>query len=372
MSVPLPQLAADGWRRIAAAHAALLLASLTFSAWNVIVEVYPQRQGGAMLLCTLRDGIALIILELLHRLRVLALRLRRAPGGEPRCSVDAAALIEGSDGAASGGLREPAGPRDRADWALLVLVGVSGPYVGPLATLFCVAWSSADTCGILNALTPLVASCIAVAGGFERATWLLAVGLVAGVAAGILSVGATASGPQSGGTAVGFGIVAGMVGACGQGTFFVAAKPLLREKGEWQPMAAYMVIRYAYFVAFVASLLTLLVAAAVWGSAKVAGNLDTTELWLALYSGIICAAVNFTLIMWANKILPASVCALYSVMQPPMTAVIAWLVKGEKLVAIGYLSMCLALVSLLIVSFDRERQASASNPAAASASCDRD
>ncbi len=85
MSVSLPLLAAKGLRRDVAAHAALFLVSLTLSAWNVPVEVYPQRQGCAMLLCTLRDGIALVTLELSHRLRPLALRLRRARGGQ--CTV---------------------------------------------------------------------------------------------------------------------------------------------------------------------------------------------------------------------------------------------------------------------------------------------
>jgi len=286
------------------------------------------------LLCTLRDGTALAVL---HAANLLA-SLRGAQ------DVGCEAVV-----AAPKGLRE---------WALVGAVGLTGPFIGPLATLLCVAWASADVAGILNALTPAVTAVLAVALRLERATVLLALGLLLGTAAGVLAVRATGAQSDHPAQNYALGVVAGAVMATAQAIFLIAAKPLLQPTNKRPAMGAALVTRSAYAVAFAASSASLLLLALARGWAEaLRGLADTSELWLALYSGVVCAALNYTLITWANKFLPATVCALYGVMQPPLTAIIAFCVKGEQLTVWGYVSMALAIASLVVVSFDRSRSA---------------
>lgn len=305
-------------RRTAAAvagHGALLLANLTFSAWNVLAEGFPQH-GNVLLLCAIRDGTALAALSAVWAARVCVEGRRRR--------------LEAPSSAAGGACSAGVAGRDLA---LLVAVGLTGPFLSPVATVLCATWSGADVAGNLNAVEPALTSLLAVIFGLERPTWALAAAVSLGTVGGLLAGLGTSTEVQhtQPGQRLVAGVLAGFVMALAQAIFLIAMKPLLRANCARDALPASLVVTSGYAIAFGASLLSFLSILAVQGVKETVGDWDREATLLGLYAGLVCGAMNYSLITWANKLLPVTVCALYCAMQPPCTALIAFFAKDESL-----------------------------------------
>lgn len=316
--------------RRAAAHAACLLVTLNFSVWNVLAESFNNDHASPLLLCAARDGCALVVMY----------------------AVGVARHRKVSWCIGHGSMQYK--PRGFRDWLLLAAVGLTGPFLSPLATVLCIAWSSSDMAGILNSLAPAFASSLSLMLGFERMTWRLALGVGAGTAGALLVAllpVATATGANSGESRLA-GFVAGLVMASTQGVFFVAMKPLLCRTDSRGPLSASSITTLAYVFAASASLATCAVAGLVSGPHLLFANWGQRETWLALYAGLICAALNYNLLTWATKYLPVTVVSFYGCLQPSMTAILAYVAKGEDLTIAGCVSAILVTCSLALLSWE--------------------
>jgi len=335
-------MAPPSWRR-AAAHLALFFTTVCFSAWNVLAESVTGKGLGALLICALRDTTSLLCLAATLLLRGRCRRHARARSGAAMEEAEACRTCDD----------RPVwtGPGSRRDWFLLAAVGLAGPFLSPLACILCVTWSSGDTSAILNALTPACAGLLATLFGFERPSWCLALALSLGTAAGLLAVGSPMSSMEAQGPTSGFaaGVIAGLVAVLCQGSFFVLLRPLQQTSRGRPPLDALTLITYAYAFAATASLATCLVAVEAEGFSLLAWlrSEGGRQLLLALYGGAVCGALSFGLITWASESVQASVCALYGVLQPPCTALMAFAAKGEALTMGGLASGALALLSLV-------------------------
>jgi len=293
-------------------------------------------QGGCiLLLCSLRDGTALIVLLV-------------------ACVVHRQILHARTDGYATQSASLIALPRGRFDWSMISAVGLSGPFLSPLATVLCVEWSGADVAGILNALAPAFAGLLAVLSGLESLNTLLLLGIFLGCAGGLLASRGTSStggGHKSGDVANAAGVFSGLVMAISQAIFLVAMKPLFKCRNGRQAIPSLVVITLAYAFAFGASLLSLLSLVLLTGIDSVIAGWGVEETMMALYAGLICSAMNFSMISWASQIVPATGCALYGALQPPFTTLFAFCWKGESLNLLGWVSMGLVGISLMLVSF---------------------
>eukprot|EP00747_Dinoflagellata_sp_TGD_P001382 gnl/TRDRNA2_/TRDRNA2_101916_c1_seq5.p1 gnl/TRDRNA2_/TRDRNA2_101916_c1~~gnl/TRDRNA2_/TRDRNA2_101916_c1_seq5.p1 ORF type:complete len:378 (-),score=34.72 gnl/TRDRNA2_/TRDRNA2_101916_c1_seq5:98-1192(-) len=320
-----------GRGRCLAAHGALLLATVTFSAWNVLAENFNASTSNLIILCAVRD-------------------------------ITSFALLFGAGYVQYRKLSWCLGSNSLAwsDWALLATIGLSGPFLAPLATVLCIAWSSSDTAGILNALAPMFASVLSILCGLENISRLLVLAVLFGSAGGLVALHGVSTSSHSAVRPTGdpvrhiAGVLAGIVMAVMQGVFLCAMKPLMSEHGERRALRPGPIITLAYlFAAWASFSVCLVVAGACGGFSNFLSEWGMRETWLALYAGIVCGAFNFSLITWANETLPVTICALYGAGQPPCTAVIAFLVHGEGLTMMGFVSGALVLASLLIMTYDQ-------------------
>lgn len=320
-----------GRTRVAAAHGALLFATITFSAWNVLAGSFGTSFADVAILCAIRDSTGLVLLcgcRVLER----SCQTSRLPGS--------------STG-------RPVGSRD---WLLLVTVGMSAPFLAALATVCCAMLAGSDTVGILNAIGPALASLLAVGVGLEQSSWCLAAGVSLASAGGVITVrgaSSSAAGSERSSTQMVAGILAGVVMALAQGIFFVAMKPLLRQTPARKGIPVLVVISTGYVFATCASVLCCLGLAILKGTHWLLEDWGTRQTLMAVYAGLICAGLNYFLLTWANKVLPVTLCAVYGALQPPCTAVMAFFARGEALTGAGYFSMFLVVASVVIVSWER-------------------
>lgn len=161
------------------------------------------------------------------------------------------------------------------------------------------------------------------------------------------------SGSERSSTQLVAGILIGVVMALAQGIFFVAMKPLLRQTPARKGIPALVVISIGYAFATCASILCCLVLAILKGTHWLVEDWGNRQTLMAVYAGFIVAGLNYFLLTWANKVLPVTLCAVYGALQPPCTAVMAFLAMGEALTSAGYFSMFLVVASVVIVSWER-------------------
>lgn len=323
------------------AHGALLTTTLFFSAWNVLASAF-QGLGGAFLLVAARDSIALTLLV------TAGLVLRGS-------AVWWASALKGS-----------------RDWCLIAVVGLSGPCIAPIANVLCVVWAGSDTTGIFNGLSPAAAGVLALLLGYERLTPRLVVGLVLGCTGAVLATQGASSSQDAAGQGGGprpaifaLGIVAGVVVAFSAGLFVIVLPPLMARSRNRPPLDTQTVLTAAYHFSAAASLLLCLGVSLCMGDGGPASLLHswtTQDTLLALYSGGICGALNYALITWSTKVLPATVVCLYGALQPTCTAVFAFLLRGEAISVWGAGSAVLVTLSICILAFNQPPQPSAPCP----------
>lgn len=332
-------MAPSHWRLISA-HLALGFATITFSAWNVLAESVTGQGPGALLVSALRDvtsvlclGVVSLLREqcshLAHPNRALLAEECRVPGEILTCRR----------------------PRARRDWFLIAAVGLAGPFLAPVGSILCDTWSSGNTNAILNALTPACTGLFAALLGIDRPSWCLALALLLACAAGLVAVNSATSSLESEKPAAErvAGILAGLMAMLSQALFYVFMHPLQKPHRGRPPLDALALITHAYFFAATASVVGCAVAVATtdFGVCSWLESSGGRQLFLSLYAGAVCGALNFALITWACESVQITICALYGVMQPPVTALLALAAKGESLEKGGLISGALALASLL-------------------------
>lgn len=309
------------------AHGALLLVSITFSAWNVMAESLDAEGFQQLIVCAIRDctaGLVVWAVGLCHHGRA-AWFLR--PTSDATGTLDS-----------------------RRDTVLVAAAGLSGMYASPLLCLLTVAWAGDTTAGIFSALSPAFASALAVLSRLEQGSLRLAFGVALGVGAGLVAMLGTT--PSSGGGHAGFGILTGFLSALGTSLFFIALKPLLMPSDRRLGLDVASVVALAYAFASAASTATCLLAIATCGVRQVLGPWAWKQTLLSMYAGIVCGALNYSLLAFAQRRLSVTACALYGALQPPFTALIAFVARQEVLRFYGFVAIALAVASLVVVAWE--------------------
>lgn len=317
-----------------------MFAQLTWSAWNVLAELVPTHSGRALIVCALRDCTALACLSVPRAAQLLG-----------RCIGDG---ISGS-------------PSGSSDWFLLLVLGLSGPFVAPLATMLCAMWAGANTVSILCALTPALTSVLAVLSGLEHPSRRIVLGVSIGTLGSLLAAQGTSDGlPQDrSGQQVVAGVIAGLLVALSQAIFVVAMKPLLLSRPGRAPILPSSVMWLAYVISSSASIFSLVGLVFIQGFEQTFAGWSFRDTMISLFAGAVCGALNYSLFAWANRVLSATTCALYSALQPPLTAILAFAATGESLTSRGCWSMVLVIVSIFIVVQQSDQLVPAEAPATA-------
>merc|ERR1711957_332400 len=144
------------------------------------------------------------------------------------------------------------------------------------------------------------------------------------------------------------GICAGIVVAFSQAIFIVAMKPLLRSQPWRKPLAPGLIMRLAYAVASCASLMGFACLVAQNGLEPSLAEWTSQDTLISPFAGIVCGAMNYSLFAYANRVLSATTCSLYSALQPPLTAILAYTFRGESLSSSGCCSILFVIASIFV------------------------
>jgi drug/metabolite transporter (DMT)-like permease len=280
----------------------------TFSLWNVLGELV-LHDGDPVILAFYREVFTAAVL-----LTVVALDQRRRGVMPPLPTLREASLF--------------------------VACGAGGVYGLQLFYILGLSQTSANEGAMFQPLTPVLVLVLAAALGLERlhlwpaagctahvrVSWQKLCGVVTavgGCAVVVLASSSTheaASGDEQPDALI--GAIYLFISDLGAATFILSQKPLLRT---YEPA---VVVAGAYGVGAVCMALT----AAAWKGAEPATwHVSQTEACVLVFLVLVCGALDYALLTWANKHLDATIVAMYGILQPLATALIAFALLGESL-----------------------------------------
>jgi drug/metabolite transporter (DMT)-like permease len=296
------------------AHLAMCFTVVTFSLWNVLGELLLSDRTDPVCLAFIREcGTALALVTIVG----LQHRARRAA------------------------LKRPTG----REAALFLACGAGGVFGLQLFYILGLSTTSANEGAMFQPVTPVLVMVLSAAFGLERLkffgpscesalvrqSWqklggvLLAAG---GCALVVLATPASDDASGEGQATEYIGSALLFASDMGAATFILSQKPLLRS---YEPS---IVIAVAYAIGAACMVVTALA----WKAADAAAwRVSTAEAAVCLYLVAVCGVGNYTLMTWANQHLDATIVAIYGVLQPPVTALIAFVLLGEQVAPLSAL-----------------------------------
>lgn len=204
----------------------------------------------------------------------------------------------------------------RKDWGELLFVGVVGYYLSNAALFLGIQYSSASFASLINSLTPVVISGLAIALLGEKVTKLQGLSLLVAV----LGAGIIIGKPTAGVTPLGMGICVFALFSWAYATIH-----LKKLTAIYDPL---LVTGYGMAIAALLSLPT------AWAFVRLTGDpvLFTDSLWAPLlYTCLVCTA--FAHLLWNELLqkLPATYCASFYPLQPLTSMILGVAMLGEKM-----------------------------------------
>lgn len=319
---------------VALAHLAMLFVTVTFSLWNVLGKMVLKRGLDPVVLAFYRE------------------------------TLTAALLIAGCLVAQRRSGRRPKRPTAR-EAVCFLLCGCGGVFALQLFYIIGLTLTSADTGAIMQPVTPVLVLMLAAALGLERLTlcacsgglrrrtemtlsWIRVAGVALASGGCALLVEASRSGAgseegssgEAGGSSL-LGVGCLLLSDVGAATFILSQKPLF---ASYDPS---VVIAASYGIG--ASCMA--VVGLVWkGGEPALWSLDGDEAAVLTFVILICGVADYALMTWANQHLEATVLALYGVLQPLVTACLAFLIVGERVAPVAAAAAALIIAGFLAVA----------------------
>ena len=229
---------------------------------------------------------------------------------------------------------------DKGDWPFIAFLGVMGIAINQTLFLLGLRFSSPLHSALLYAITPILVLVGAVFHLGEPLTWKKALGVLlalAGVLLVLLAQGLDLSrGPLRGDLIT-------LVAVFSWSVYTVAGKPLL---ARYDPLTATVWI-------FLCGAVVMLPA-----GIPVIAHFDvmrpTTRGWLEIgYLSLVTSGIAFTLWYVALQRLQASQVAVFSNLQAPLTALLAWLVMGTVPERTAIAGGALVLIGVILVQLSQ-------------------
>lgn len=229
----------------------------------------------------------------------------------------------------------------RKDWGELFFVGLVGYYLSNAALFLGIQYSSASFASLINSLTPVVISGLAIALLGEKVTKLQMGSLLVAV----LGAGIIIGKPTAGVTTAGM-----LISVFALFSWAYATIHLKKLTAKYDPL---LVTGYGMAIAAVLSLPT------AWAFIRVTGSpvSFTGGLWAPLlYTSLVCTA--FAHLMWNELLqkLPATYCASFYPLQPLTSMLLGVLLLGEEM-TLSLLIGAACIVSAMVLNTLAARKA---------------
>lgn len=201
-------------------------------------------------------------------------------------------------------------------------------------------WSSPDLAAFYQPVTPCLTVAAALLLGMEAFSLFRVIGiLIAGFGVLLISL---ATSPSSDASAGQHPLLANFVLL---GNNICAMSGVLLQKPLNGHYSALMITAVAYACAVGGLLVVSITVFGAGGLEPSSFALDSHDAGLVIYVGVVCSALNYALITWANTVLEASIVSCYAVLQPVLTAVLAYMFLDEPpsgIVEVIGASLCIA------------------------------
>ena len=229
----------------------------------------------------------------------------------------------------------------RKDWGELFFVGLVGYYLSNAALFLGIQYSSASFASLINSLTPVVISGLAIALLGEKVTKLQMGSLLVAVLGAAIIIGK----PTAGVTTAGM-----VISVFALFSWAYATIHLKKLTAKYDPL---LVTGYGMAIAAVLSLPT------AWAFIRVTGApvSFTSGLWAPLlYTSLVCTA--FAHLMWNELLqkLPATYCASFYPLQPLTSMLLGVLLLGEEM-TLSLLIGAACIVSAMVLNTLAARKA---------------
>lgn len=229
----------------------------------------------------------------------------------------------------------------RKDWGELFFVGLVGYYLSNAALFLGIQYSSASFASLINSLTPVVISGLAIALLGEKVTKLQMGSLLVAVLGAAIIIGK----PTAGVTTAGM-----VISVFALFSWAYATIHLKKLTAKYDPL---LVTGYGMAIAAVLSLPT------AWAFIRVTGApvSFTGGLWAPLlYTSLVCTA--FAHLMWNELLqkLPATYCASFYPLQPLTSMLLGVLLLGEEM-TLSLLIGAACIVSAMVLNTLAARKA---------------
>ena len=229
----------------------------------------------------------------------------------------------------------------RKDWGELFFVGLVGYYLSNAALFLGIQYSSASFASLINSLTPVVISGLAIALLGEKVTKLQMGSLLVAVLGAAIIIGK----PTAGVTTAGM-----VISVFALFSWAYATIHLKKLTAKYDPL---LVTGYGMAIAAVLSLPT------AWAFIRVTGSpvSFTGGLWAPLlYTSLVCTA--FAHLMWNELLqkLPATYCASFYPLQPLTSMLLGVLLLGEEM-TLSLLIGAACIVSAMVLNTLAARKA---------------
>ncbi|WP_416181911.1 DMT family transporter [Acidaminococcus timonensis] len=229
----------------------------------------------------------------------------------------------------------------RKDWGELFFVGLVGYYLSNAALFLGIQYSSASFASLINSLTPVVISGLAIALLGEKVTKLQMGSLLVAVLGAAIIIGK----PTAGVTTAGM-----VISVFALFSWAYATIHLKKLTAKYDPL---LVTGYGMAIAAVLSLPT------AWAFIRVTGAPVSFAggLWAPLlYTSLVCTA--FAHLMWNELLqkLPATYCASFYPLQPLTSMLLGVLLLGEEM-TLSLLIGAACIVSAMVLNTLAARKA---------------
>lgn len=229
----------------------------------------------------------------------------------------------------------------RKDWGELFFVGLVGYYLSNAALFLGIQYSSASFASLINSLTPVVISGLAIALLGEKVTKLQMGSLLVAVLGAAIIIGK----PTAGVTTAGM-----VISVFALFSWAYATIHLKKLTAKYDPL---LVTGYGMAIAAVLSLPT------AWAFIRVTGATVSFAggLWAPLlYTSLVCTA--FAHLMWNELLqkLPATYCASFYPLQPLTSMLLGVLLLGEEM-TLSLLIGAACIVSAMVLNTLAARKA---------------
>jgi len=226
------------------------------------------------------------------------------------------------------------------EFVWLLLVGIVGVLFQTLGFVLAVQFSNADFVALFVPTTPLFTLLFSLPLGYETLNRFKVIGLFISIGGcAFISVMDLVFDTSEDKNVSIWGLIFILISCAGQG-FYAALMPKLKR---FNPV----------FIAFsgmsICTVASGIVTAVMWKDLYENFSITWTQAGAVAYSSLLCTGFSYVAIAWSSQIIDPSVANLYQILQPCITAILAYFTIHETVTLYEIIGGCLTVVGLLLI-----------------------